>query len=404
MKTDYRYIIIGGGIAGASAIEGIREHDRDGDILLVSRENNAPYRRPPLSKDLWFGKTTVDKISVHDDAFYPEHGVDLLLRRDIVELDPVQNRIWDERGASFRYERLLLATGGRPRLLDLHGEQGENVHYFRSLEDYLMLAGRLDRVQHVLVVGGGFIGTELAAALAHAGKEVTLMYRDEYPIARALPRELGLSVAEYYREKGVETVSGQGVAGVESGQGLIQVRTLSGDQVTTQMVLAGVGLEPHDELAEAGGLEVTNGIAVDEYARTSDPYIYAAGDVAEFPYLALGVRTRVEHEDHAIFHGRTAGANMAGAKLVYDRLPMFFGDFFDLGFEAVGEVDVRLDVHEVWQVRHREGIVFYLRDDVIRGVLLWNRWGLVDWARDLVRPGKPTTREEREKLVADSPK
>ncbi len=399
MKTDYPYVIVGGGQCGAAAIEGIREHDRDGAILLVSRENSAPYRRPPLSKDLWFGKAQVDGISVHPDDFYAAHGVDLLLRREVVELDPVQNRVWDDRGASYRYEKLLLATGGRPRLLDLTGEQGEGVHYFRSLEDYVVLAGRLDQLQHVLVVGGGFIGMELAAALNHAGKEVTLMYRDEYPLARVLPRELGLSVAEFYREKGVETVSGQSVAAVEKGHGLVQVRTMSGDLVSTQMVLAGVGLDPHDELAEAGGLDVGNGIVVDEYCRTSDPYIYAAGDVAQFPYLALGETMRIEHEDHAIQHGRTAGANMAGAKRVYDHLPFFYGDMFELGFEAVGEVDARLATDAVWQTENREGVVYYLRDDVVRGLLLWGRFGLVDWARDMVCGAKPTTHDERVKRL-----
>lgn len=399
MKTDFRYLIVGGGLAGAAAIEGIRAHDREGSILLVSRENSAPYRRPPLSKGLWNGTVSLDRLSVHDDAFHREQGVDLLLRRDIVELDPVQNRVWDDRGSSYRYERLLLATGGHPRLLELHGEQGECAHYFRTLEDYLALRSRLDQLQHVLVVGGGFIGVELAAALAAAGKEVTLMYGDEYPLARVLPRELGLAVAEYYRERGVETVSGQRVATCERDAGLVHVRTLAGDLVTTQMVLAGVGIEPHDDLAEAGGLEVTNGIAVDEYTRTTDPYIHAAGDVAEFPLLALGTRVRIEHEDHAYHHGRAAGANMAGAKQVYDHLPFFYGDLFDLGFEAVGETDARLETDEVWMTEHREGVVFYLRDDVVRGALLWGRFGLVDWARGLIREGKPTTHAERVALA-----
>jgi NADPH-dependent 2,4-dienoyl-CoA reductase/sulfur reductase-like enzyme len=395
MNTDFTYIVVGGGIAGASAIEGIREHDREGSILLVTRENSRPYRRPPLSKDLWSGKLAVGDIAIHDDDFYVTHGVELLLRREVVELDPVQNRIWDDRGTSYRYDKLLLATGGRPRLLDLRGEQGECVHYFRTLEDYLMLAGRLDQLQHLLVVGGGFIGLELTAALVSAGKEVTLLMRDEYPLSHLLPRDLGLAVAEYFRERGVETVSNQAIAALERGAGLVQVRTLSGDLVTTQMVLAGVGLEPHDELAEAGGLETGDGIQVDEYCRTSDPYSYAAGDVAEFPCVALGRRARIEHEDHAIHHGRTAGANMAGARRIYDHQPMFFGDLFDLGFEAVGEIDARLDTDAVWRTEHREGLVFYLRDDVVRGVLLWGRFGMVDWARQLVREGKPTTHAER---------
>jgi NADPH-dependent 2,4-dienoyl-CoA reductase/sulfur reductase-like enzyme len=399
MKNEYRYIVIGGGLAGASALEGIREHDADGPILMVSRENVSPYNRPPLSKDLWSGKTTLDKISVLDDAFYRDQGVDLLLRREIVELDPVQNRVWDDHGASYRYERLLLATGGKPRLLDLEGPSSEGVHYFRSLEDYLLLKGRLETLQHVLVVGGGFISMELAAALANAGKEVTLLYPGEYPLARLLPRDLGLFVAETYRGHGVETVSGELLTSVESGGGLVHARTRLGNVVTTQMVLAGVGIEPHDDLAEAGGLEVTDGIAVDEFTRTSEPNIYAAGDVAEFPYLALGVRTRIEHWDHALHHGRAAGRNLAGAKQAYDHLPMFWSDLFDLGFEAVGDVDARLDVDVAWKEEGREGVLYYLREDVVRGVVAWGRFGLMDWARALIREGRATAHEERVEMA-----
>jgi NADPH-dependent 2,4-dienoyl-CoA reductase/sulfur reductase-like enzyme len=399
MRSEYPYIIVGGGLAGASAIDGIRAHDRDGPILLVTRENHPPYHRPPLSKDLWSGRQTLDQLPVHPDGYHAEHGVDVLLRRDIVELDPVQNRVWDDHGATYQYGRLLLATGGKPRLLDLPGDSGENVRYFRTLEDYLALASRLDTLQHALVVGGGFIGMELAAALTNAGKEVTLMLRGEHPLAGVLPRDLGLHVAEVYRDKGVETVSGEVLAAVERGQGLFHARTLAGNVVTTQMVIAGVGLDPHDELAEAGGLEVGDGIAVDEFTRTTDPYIHAAGDVAEFPCLALGMRARIEHWDHALHHGRAAGANMAGAKQPYDHLPMFWSDLFDLGFEAVGEVDARLDVDAVWKVEGREGLLFYLREDVVRGVLAWGRFGLMDWARALVREGRATTRTEREALA-----
>ena len=164
-------------------------------------------------------------------------------------------------------------------------------------------------------------------------------------------------------------------------------------------MLVGAGLVPHTDLADAAGLEVSNGILVDEFTRTSDPDIHAAGDVAEFPYRALERTMRIEHWDHAIFHGRAAGANMAGANRPYDHLPMFFSDHFDLGWEAVGEVDSSLVVEAVWRERYKEGVIFYLRDEVIRGALMWNAWGLVDWARDLIRAAKPMTVEERAKSI-----
>ena len=396
----YQYVIVGGGHAGAAAIEGIRAHDPTGRILLLARENHPPYQRPPLSKGLWFGKSTKDELPIQGEAFYREHQVELMLRHEVVEVDPEQRRVWDDRGASFDYEKLLLATGARPRRLTVEGAESEAVHYYRSLEDYLYFESYLPRFQHALVLGSGFIGMEMAAALRHVGKEVTLLYPDEYPLRRVLPRELGLFVADYYRDRGVETVSGEGVARFEE-RGDLVAHTTGGNEVTTQIALAGIGVEPSTDLAEAAGLEVGNGIEVDEYVRTSDPHIYAAGDVAEFPYLALDRRMRIEHWDHAIQHGKAAGANMAGANRPYTVMPFFYSDLFDLGWEAVGEVDAGHDTHAVWKEEYREGVVFYLRDDLIRGALLWNVWDRVEWARNLIREGRPTTAAGREKLVRE---
>jgi NADPH-dependent 2,4-dienoyl-CoA reductase/sulfur reductase-like enzyme len=399
----YRYVIVGGGLAGASAVEGIRGRDPDGNVLLLTRENHLPYHRPPLTKDLWFGKTTKDKISVHDEEFYREKHVDLALRREVVELDPETRKIWDERGVSYEYDHLLLSTGGRPKLLGVDGALHEGIHYYRSLEDYLLLESRIDRLQHALAIGGGFISLELAAALRHVGKEVTLLYPHDYPLQRILPRDLGLFVADLFRQNGVETVSGDAVTSFEDQSGLIMARTRQGNMITTQMVLIGIGIQPHVELAEAAGLAVGNGIEVDEYGRTSNPQIYAAGDVAEFPYLALGERVRIEHWDHARAHGLAIGANMAGAGEPYDYLPEFWSSFFGLSWEAVGDLDPELEVEAVWKTPHREGVLFYLREGVIRGVLLWNVEGKVEWARELIRGGHALGAVEREAAHAPSP-
>jgi NADPH-dependent 2,4-dienoyl-CoA reductase/sulfur reductase-like enzyme len=393
------YIIVGGGLAGASAIEGIRAHDRDSPILLLSRENHPPYHRPPLSKDLWFGKSTMDKLPVHDESFYRENKVEVALRREAVELDAERRRLWDDHGTMYEYGRLLIATGGFPRRFSVPGSDHASIGYYRYLEDYLALQERLERLRHALVIGGGFIGMEIAAALRHAGKEVTLLYPEPWPLQKVLPRDLGAFVADYYREQGVEAVSEERVVRFEDHGSEITAHTASGNMVTTELVIAGIGISPAVDLAEAAGLEVGNGIEVDEYARTSDPYIYAAGDVAEFPYLALDRRMRIEHWDHAIQHGKAAGANMAGANRPYTHLPFFYSDLFDLGWEAVGEVDSELEIHAVWKQEHREGVVFYLRDEVVRGALLWNVWNAVDWARGLIQQAKPMTREEREAAV-----
>lgn len=398
---NYQYVIVGGGHAGAAAIEGIRAQDPTGSILLLSRENHPPYHRPPLSKGLWSGKSKRDELPIHSDDFYRDNKVELVLRREAVELDPAARRLWDDHGTTYDYGELLLATGLRPRRLDVPGAESEGVHYYRSLEDYLFLSGYLPRFQHALVLGSGFIGMEMAAALRMVDKEVTLLYPGEYPLQRVLPRDLGLFVADYYRDKGVETVSGEGLARIEERTELIAFTT-AGNDITTQLILAGIGADPVTDLAEAAGLEVGNGIEVDGYARTSDPHIYAAGDVAEFPYLALDRRMRIEHWNHAVEHGMAAGANMAGANRPYTVLPYFYSDLFELGWEAVGMVDSSLLAHAIWKEEHREGMVFYLSEDVIRGVLLWNVWDHVDWARNLIREAKPTTTAGREKLAMTS--
>jgi len=396
----YDYVIVGGGLAGASAIEGIRAHDAEKSILLLSRENHPPYHRPPLSKGLWFGKETKDKLPVHDDAFYRDQRVELALRREVEELDPVGRRVWDDHGATYEYGELLLATGGWPRRLNVEGAELEGIHYYRYLEDYLHFERHLERFRHALVVGGGFIGMEMAAALHHAGKGVTLLFPEEYPLKRVLPRDLGLFVADYYREKGVETVSGEQVTRFESRGGEIVAATQNGNQVSTEMVVVGVGIEPETDLAEAAGIAAGNGIEVDEYGLSTGEHIWAAGDVAEFPSLALDKRIRIEHWDHARAHGKAVGANMAGAHRPYTYIPFFYSDLFDLGFEAVGEVDASLDTHAVWKQEFREGIVFYLQGDVVRGVLLWNVWEKVDWARRLIQQAKPMSGAEREAALA----
>ncbi len=326
----HKYVIVGGGLAAASAIEGIRSRDTEGSILLLTRENHSPYHRPPLSKDLWFGKSTADKLPAHEPQFYAENRAELLLRREVVELDPEKHSVWDERGVEYSYERLLLATGGRPRRLNIPGADLEGVRYFRDLEDYMFFAGHQDRFQHVLVLGAGFIGMEMAAALTHAGKQVTIVYREEWPLSRVLP-----------------------------------------------------------------------GVAVDEFCRTSTPDIFAAGDVAEYPDLALGKAQRVEHWDHAIQHGKCAGVNMAGADQPYPGLPFFYSDLFDLGWEAVGELDGSMETDAVWKVPNREGVVFYLSEGVTRGVLLWGVWEKVEWARGIIREGKAMTSAERRALVGE---
>lgn len=396
----YRYVIIGGGLAAASAIEGIRARDRDGRILMFSRENHLPYSRTALSKDAWLEGYDLGRLAIHPDGYYAQAGVDLRLRREIVELDPDNRVLWDERGESVGYDEVLFATGCRPKRLHAHGAaESPNVRYFRDLEDFLDLQRRVERLQHVTLVGGGFAALELAGTLRALGREVTLVFPEEWPLHRQLPRALGTGLVDVMRDMGIETVSGEALVEVHESAGYVRARTHGGNELTTQLVIVDNGSEPQADLAEAAGLDTDDGIVVDEHARASRPHTWAAGDVAEFPYLALGQLMRVEGADHARRHGRLAGENMAGAGLAYDHLPLKWFHLGELRFEGVGELNSRLASEEVWTEPGREGVVFYLRDDVVRGVMLCNLTERIEWARALVRAARPMSAPDRAALL-----
>ena len=399
---NVRYCIVGGGYAAAAAIEGIRSRDQTGDILMLSRENHRPYRRPLLTKELLLGTASLDRLPLHPDEWYAEQKVDVRLRHEVIEVDAESRRLWDERGEVIEYGDLLLATGCRPRRLHAEGAEISSVRYFRDLEDYLDLESRLDRVQHLTMVGGGFTSVEMAGALRARGKEITLVVPDEYPLHRLLPRDLGAPLLDYLREMGVETVSGDTLVKIEEANGLVHARTLQGNELDTQLVLVDQGGEPLVDLAEAAGLAIDDGIVVDEYGRSSNPHVWAAGDVAEYPCQALNVIMRVEGSDHAEQHGHTVGANMAGANEPYTHLPLKWFRVGDLQFEGVGELWARLGTEIVWMQPGREGVVFYLRDDVIRGVLLINVPERIEWARGLIRDAHPMTSAERATMVGAS--
>jgi 3-phenylpropionate/trans-cinnamate dioxygenase ferredoxin reductase subunit len=374
-----RYLIVGGGMTGDAACQGIRDYDADGTIALVGDEPHPPYKRPPLTKGLWKGGDEATIWRGTEDL-----GVDLRLGRRIVSLDLAARSATDDRGDEHGYETLLLATGGRPRRLG--GDDGAVV-YFRTLDDYRAVRTLADSGARFLVVGGGFIGSELAAAFTINGGRVTIVFPDDGICARLFPPALSSFVNKYYREQGVDVLAGESVASVEG----TSVTTGSGRALEADAVVAGLGIEPRAELAIAAGLPVDNGIVVDELGRVEGyADVFAAGDVANFPVPALGRRFRVEHEDHANTHGRAVGANMAGAGKPYDHLPFFYSDLFDLGYEAVGDVDSRQAMVEQWVEPNRKGVVAYVdAERRPRGYLLWNTWGKVDAARERIRAGEP---------------
>ena len=368
-----RYVIVGSGMTAHAAAQGIRELDQQGTITMIGAEPHPPYARPPLSKALWKGQA--------EESVWlaPVAELKLLSGRRATSIDRKAHRVSDDRGESHPYDKLLVATGGTPRRLPFGGD---GVLYFRTLDDYRKLrrSGR-----RAVVVGGGFIGSEIAAALSMDGREVTMIFPEDGVCARAFPRDLADFVTGYYREKGVQVLTGDVPTAIsDSGS----VRTKSGREIASDVIVAGLGIAPQTQLAEAAGLEVRDGIVVDEQLRTSDPDIFAAGDVARFQSVVLEKDMRVEHEDNANTMGRLVGQAMTGASISWRHVPMFYSDLFDLGYEAVGEIDSRLETVADWKVPFREGVVYYLRDGRVRGVLLWNTWGQVDNARALLaEPG-----------------
>ncbi len=383
---EYKYFIVGGGMTADAAVQGIRQVDHDGSIGLISSESQPPYNRPPLSKALWKGKP-LESIWRMAAA----HEATLHLGHKALELDPANRCVRDEQGTVYHYEKLLLATGGAPRRLS---PDSPGVIYFRTVDDYSRLRQLAEKKRRFVVIGGGFIGSEIAAALAMNGKQVAMVFPESGIGARVFPRDLATFLNGFYRDKGVEVRGGERVISVAMHDDRFIVKVMSRqsqreDEIEADAVVAGLGIQPNVELAQAAGLEIGNGIRVDRALRTSRPDIYAAGDVAEFFNPALETHLRVEHEDNANAMGEMAGRSMAGETVSYDHLPFFYSDLFELGYEAVGEIDSRLETMAEWKEPYREGVVYYLRGGRVRGALLWNVWDRVDAARQLIAEAGP---------------
>src|SRR5438093_8736996 len=395
--TGYKYLIVGGGMTADAAARAIREADPQSSVAIISDDPHPPYNRPPLSKGLWKGDDPAKTVWRGTDTI----GVDLRLGRRATAVNPKQRTVTDDRGNTSTYEKLLLATGGTPRRLRLQTGQ---IIYYRTFDDYRRLRGLANEKLCFAVLGGGFIGSEIAAALRIVGRDVTMIVPEEGIGARVFPADLSRFLVDYYREQGVDVRTGEGLADLQQSAGKVVVRTTHGKELPVDVVVAGLGIQPNVELAEQAGLRVDNGIVVDEMLRTSDPDIYAAGDVANFFNPSLGTRLRVEHEDNANTMGAAAGRSMAGTGTPYTHLPFFYSDLFALGYEAVGELDPRLETTSDWKQQFREGVVYYLKDGKVRGVLLWNTWGQVDAARALIaEQGTVRAQQLKGRLPAAAP-
>lgn len=383
---DYKYIIVGGGMAADTAARAIQEHDPQGSLAIFSQEQDPPYARPPLTKGLWQGKP-IEKVFRKTEST----GAQIHLGCTITDLDLEGKKIKDDQGDWHGFEKLLIATGGTPRKFpfDVAG-----INYYRDLADFRDLKNDCQHKNNFAIIGGGFIGSELAAALNMNGKKVTMLFPEQGISARLFPHDLSTFLNEYFRQKGVDVLTGEMVSRIEKHGDVFSIKTESGKEIKAEGVVAGLGITPNVSLAKTAGMKVEKAIVVDQYLRTSHPDVYAAGDAATFYNNSLDKWMTVEHEDNALTMGKIAGANMCGDAQVYQYLPFFYSDLFDLGYEAVGELDPQYEIIADWKDPFQQGVVYYLREGQVRGVLLWNVWNKVNDARKLIAEKGPFSKKD----------
>jgi NADPH-dependent 2,4-dienoyl-CoA reductase/sulfur reductase-like enzyme len=400
MSDRYKYIIVGGGLTGAWAINGIREIDREAPILLIGSENIPPYERPPLTKQLWSGKKRIADIFAHEESFYADNNVALLLGTTVESIDSSTGTVRTSSGASLSFEKLLLATGGAPRTLRIPGGTLPGILYYRYLPDYKALRLAASEGKTALIIGGGFIGTEIAAALSGKKVSVTMIFPAKHFTENVFPAGLGQALMKYYEKRGILIIAEDEPVAIQSDNGRFITGTKRGERIESDIVVAGIGIAPSIDIAQRAGLEVGNGVIVNEYLQTSSPNIFAAGDVANFPYTALGKRMRIEHWDNAVNQGKLAGRNMAGAHEPYEYMPYFYSDLFDFGYEAVGDVSTRLEVFEDWQEEYEKGVIYYREDSKVRGVMMCNVWDKVPVAREMIRANRRVANQDLKGVIA----
>ena len=385
------FVIVGASQTGAMAAQALREEGFDGRITLLGDEPDRPYERPPLSKDYLLGKADRDSVFIHPEGWYAEQGVDLRLGAEVTSLDRGAREITTATGDRLRYDKLLLATGSTPRRLTVAGADLDGVHYLRRLQDSEHLKAAFERAHSVVVVGAGWIGLETAAAARAAGRDVTVLEAAELPLVRLLGPQVAQLFADLHREHGVDLRCEVEVAELTGAGGAVTgVRLADGSVLRADLVIVGIGITPNSDLAAHAGLDVGNGITVDEHLRTSDPDIYAAGDVANAYHPRLARHIRVEHWANAQRQGATAARAMLGQDVVYDRLPYFFSDQYDLGLEYTGHIGPAGYDHVVLRGEpgRREFVAFWLADGRVLAGMNVNSWDAAGPIEELIESGR----------------
>jgi 3-phenylpropionate/trans-cinnamate dioxygenase ferredoxin reductase component len=384
-------VIIGGGLTAAKAAEAVREAGVSEPVVVYGEERHLPYERPPLSKGNLTGDGTLADATVHDQDWYDSHDVELRLGEPVTGIDRGKGVVVAS-GVEQPYERLLIATGASPRRLPAADDSGAPIAYLRTIEDSDRLKGALQQGQSLAIVGGGWIGLEVAAAARQAGCTVTVLETLDLPLLRVLGPEVAQIFADLHRKHGVDLRTGVRLDAFSRAGDRAVLRLADGSAIESDLVVVGIGVSPNIGLAEQAGLETDNGVLVDEHLRTADPSVFAAGDIANAHHPRLGRRVRVEHWDNAIEQGKVAGLNMAGGTVAYDRLPYFFTDQYDLGMEYVGNVGPEGYDRVVIRGRPEEGAfsAFWLADGLVLAGMHANDWDAIDPIRQIVSTGRVT--------------
>jgi NADPH-dependent 2,4-dienoyl-CoA reductase/sulfur reductase-like enzyme len=392
MPAQPAYVIVGASLAGAKAAEALRDEGFDGAVVLIGAEDELPYERPPLSKGYLLGKDARDSFIVHDEAWYAEHDIDLRRATIVTSIDRSGHRVELDNGEPVPYEKLLIAAGASPRRLDVPGGGLDGVHYLRTVGDSERLSAALRGGGQVVIAGGGWIGLETAAAAREYGCEVTVVEPESGVLQRALGAEVGEIFAGLHRSHGVTFRFGESLSEVTGSDGVVSgAITSTGEELPARTVIIAVGIAPNTGLAADAGIEVDNGIVADQGLRTSDPDIFAAGDVANAFNTLIGRRIRVEHWGNALASGPIAARSMLGKDAAYDWVPYFFSDQYDLGMEVAGlpEPGAYDDVVYRGDKDSLEFIAFWLADRVVVAGMNVNVWDVNDDIQSLIRNATP---------------
>jgi 3-phenylpropionate/trans-cinnamate dioxygenase ferredoxin reductase component len=384
------FVIVGAGLAGAKAAETLRAEGFDGRLLLLGDEAEQPYERPPLSKAYLRGETDRDSLYVHQEGFYAAHGIELCTSTPVRSIDPATRQLELASGKRIGYQRLLLATGATPRRLPLPGADLAGIHYLRTRQDSDVLAAAAARAEHVVVVGTGWIGSEAAASIRQLGRDVTLIGPDTAPLARVLGPEVAAVYGDLHADHGVRLVLGTRVAALRGSSGRVEaVVTDDGRTIPGDLVLFGIGAIPRTRLAESAGLQVRNGVLVNEQLETTAAGVYAAGDVAAAWHPRYQSYLHIEHWANALNQGPAAARNMLGIPTPYARLPYFYSDQYDLSMEYSGFAATWDRVVVRGDPAARQFIAFWLKDQRVVAGMNANVWDVTEPIQALIRGGLP---------------